>query len=113
MMRSRQHAVWGGVFLAVFLAGWSPGLLAQRSQTPASQSPAASRTPLSSSIPRKLIKESYEQMRKDAEHLYDLAAELRDETGKANEDVLSVSVVKKAEEIEKLAKKIQGRMKNL
>jgi len=112
-MRSGRYAVWGGVFLVVFLAGLGHGLPAQRSQSPSSQSPATSRTPLSSSIPRKLIKESYEQMRKDAEHLYDLAAELRDETGKANEDVLSVSVVKKAEEIEKLAKKIQGRMKNL
>ena len=113
MMRSGQYAVWGGVLLVVFLAGWGHGLLAQRSQTPSSQSPATSHTPFPSSIPRKLIKESYEQMRKDAEHLYELAAELKDETGKANEDVLSVSVVKRAEEIEKLAKKIQSRMKNL
>jgi len=34
-------------------------------------------------------------------------------TNTDDEDVLSLSGVKKAEEIEKLAKKIQSRMKNL
>jgi hypothetical protein len=45
--------------------------------------------------------------------LYDLATELKHEMEKANEDVLSITVMRKAEEIEKLAEKIKNRMKNL
>ena len=60
-----------------------------------------------------MLKASYEQLQKDADHLVELANSLKEEVSKANEDVLPVSGIKKAEEIEKLAKKIQGRMKNL
>ena len=64
-------------------------------------------------LSRKMLKASYEQLQKDIQHLSDLAAELKEDVTKGDEDVLSLSEVKKAEEIEKLAKKIQGRMKNL
>ncbi|MBI4464032.1 MAG: hypothetical protein HY647_04955 [Acidobacteria bacterium] len=119
-MRGGQYALGFGVLLLVLCTALGHDLLAQRRQVPPSLPPASSDTPLppsssplGTSIPRKMIKESYEQMRKDVEQLYQLASELREETAKANEDVLSIPVVKKAEEIEKLAKKIQGRMKNL
>ena len=62
---------------------------------------------------RKMLKASYEQLQKDVQHLSDLAAELKGEVTNSDENVLSLSGVKKAEEIEKLAKKIQGRIKNL
>ena len=119
-MRRGQCALWSVVILLAFLATLELNLLAQGRQPRSSQSPPSSHTPfppssptVGFSIPRKLIKESYEKMRKDAEDLLALAAELKEETGKANEDILSVSVVKKAEEIEKLAKKIRNRMKTL
>ncbi len=50
---------------------------------------------------------------KEVEQLFELSAALKEEMSKANEDVLSVSVIQKAEQIEKLAKKIRNRMKNL
>jgi hypothetical protein len=62
---------------------------------------------------RKMVKASYEQLQKDVQHLSDLAEELKTEVTNSGENVLSLSGVKKAEEIEKLAKKIQSRMKNL
>jgi hypothetical protein len=66
------------------------------------------------SLNRKMLKASYEQLEKDVQRLSDLAAELKEQvTTTDDEDVLSLSGVKKAEEIEKLAKKIQSRMKNL
>ena len=66
------------------------------------------------SLNRKLLKASYEQLQKDVQRLNDLAGELKEQvTTTDNEDTLSLSGVKKAEEIEKLAKKIQGRIKNL
>jgi hypothetical protein len=66
------------------------------------------------SLSRRMLKASYEQMQKDAERLSELAEDLKAEVSSSdNEDTLSISTIKKAEEIEKLAKKIQSRMKNL
>jgi len=62
---------------------------------------------------RRMMKASYEQLQKDTEKLYELAGELKEEVAKTNEDLLSVAGIKKAEEVEKLAKKIQSRIKNL
>ncbi|MBI3895637.1 MAG: hypothetical protein HY313_06870 [Acidobacteria bacterium] len=59
------------------------------------------------------MKASYEQLQKDTDELVKLTTELKAEVDKANEDTLSLSVIKKAEEIEKLAEKIRNRMKNL
>jgi len=61
----------------------------------------------------KMMKESFEQTQKDTEELYDLATQLKEEVEKADENTLSITVMKKAETIEKLAEKIKNRMKNL
>ena len=47
----------------------------------------------------------------DTDKLLQLAQELKVEVGKSNKDMLSVTVIKKAEEIEKLAKSVKERMK--
>jgi hypothetical protein len=47
----------------------------------------------------------------DTDKLLQLAQELKVEVGKSNKDMLSVTVIKKAEEIEKLAKSVRERMK--
>jgi hypothetical protein len=60
-----------------------------------------------------MLRASFEQLQKDIDQLLDLATSLKEEVAKADEDTLPLSGVKKAEDIEKLAKKIQGRMKNL
>ncbi len=108
---------WTGIVLAAFLTiagqpGWAQQKRPGRPQPPGVSEetiPAPERT-----LSRKMLKASYEQLQKDVQHLSDLANELKDEVTKTDEeDVLSLSGVKKAEEIEKLAKKIQGRMKNL
>ena len=51
------------------------------------------------------------QLVQDTDRLFDLAKELKDQVGKTNKDVLSVDVVKKADEIEKLAKSVHDKMK--
>jgi hypothetical protein len=75
--------------------------------------PEAGPPPLGPSRTLKMRKESFEQTQKDTEELYQLAAELKAEMENTTEDVLSVTVMKKAETIEKLAEKIKNRMKNL
>jgi hypothetical protein len=47
----------------------------------------------------------------DTQQLLKLANELNDAVGKTNENTLSLEVVRKAEEIEKLAKHVKDKMK--
>jgi hypothetical protein len=51
------------------------------------------------------------QLVKDTDKLLALATELKTEVAKTNKNVLSIEVVKKAEEIEKLAKSVKEKMK--
>ena len=69
--------------------------------------------PLGPSRTLKMQKESFEQTQKDTEQLYQMVTELKTEMEDTTADVLSVTVMKKAEQIEKLAEKIKNRMKNL
>ena len=118
----RMRWLLAGIFLVV-LAGmmWQPLWSQQRRQLPG-QPPGGRVPPIISgettpppppTISRKMLRASFEQLQKDVGELAELALALKEEIGQANEDVLPLSGVKKAEEIEKLAKKIQGRIKNL
>ena len=50
-------------------------------------------------------------LRADTDKLLKLAVELKDSVDKSNENVLSLEVLKKAEEIEKLAHSVKDKMK--
>jgi TolA-binding protein len=56
-------------------------------------------------------KRRQEEIRQDTQKLFQLATELKDAVDKTNENMLSLSVVKKAEEVEKLAKKVKEKMR--
>ena len=60
---------------------------------------------------KKANKERQEDIQRDAEKLLKLATELKEYVGKTDENVLSINVVKKAEEIEKLAHSVKEKMK--
>ena len=47
----------------------------------------------------------------DTAKLYELAGELKEQVGKSDKDTLSVDVVKKAEEIERLARSVKDKMR--
>ena len=51
------------------------------------------------------------QLQQDTEKLLSLATELKEQVGKTDKNILSVDVIKKADEIEKLAKSVRERMK--
>ena len=58
--------------------------------------------------PKVQLKENQKNLRRDADHLLQLAKDLKDEADKTEQtDVLSLSLVKKAEEVEKLARQIK------
>lgn len=56
-------------------------------------------------------KKRQDEIRADTQKLFQLAGELKDAVDKTNEHVLSLDVVKKAEEVEKLAKKVKEKMR--
>jgi hypothetical protein len=56
-------------------------------------------------------KERQDALKHDTDKLLEMATELKEYVDKSNEHVLSVEVVKKADEIEKLAHRVREKMK--
>jgi len=74
-------------------------------QKPSEQKPADSAKPMTPEETRQA------QLLADTQKLYQLTQELRAEVAKSNKDMLSVSVIKKADEVEKLARSLKERMR--
>jgi hypothetical protein len=51
------------------------------------------------------------QLMADTQKLYQLTQELKAEVAKSNKDTLSIAVIKKAEEVERLAKSLKEKMR--
>jgi hypothetical protein len=62
---------------------------------------------------RLLLKDNLEKMKRDAGELADLTKALQEEINKANENVLALDIVAKADKIQKLAKKIKGNARGI
>jgi len=56
-------------------------------------------------------KKRQEDIQKDTQKLFVLASELKEAVDKSNENMLSLDVIRKAEEVEKLAKKVKDKMR--
>ena len=56
-------------------------------------------------------KKRQQDLRDDTDKLFELATELKAAVDKSNENMLSLDVVRKADEVEKLAKKVKEKMK--
>ena len=69
------------------------------------------RARLTRDMEKKAAKERVAALKSDTDKLLKLSIELKSYVDKSNENVLSVDVVKKAEEIEKLAKSVKDKMK--
>ena len=72
--------------------------------------------PNSASLPanssKAILEERQKDIKKDVEKLYDLAAQLKSEVEKTDSTtILSLAMLRKAEEIEKLARQIKDRAK--
>ena len=60
---------------------------------------------------REANKKRQQDIREQTDKLFQLATELKTAVDKSNENLLSLDVIRKAEEIEKLAKKVKEKMK--
>ncbi len=111
-MRPRT-TFWICVLLLVF---WTVPVLsfAQRrgqipDQSPVPEDQAAIRA--QQELAKRANQQRQAELKRDTDKLFQLATELKQDVDKTNEGVLSLEVVKKAEEIEKLAHSVKERMK--
>lgn len=93
-------------------------------QNPAQQYPGRRRLPTENPSPenfpksnqkqqKALMDYNFKKLKEHAQDLADLAKSLQAEVEKSNENVLSLEIVKKADEAEKLARKIKNEAKGL
>jgi hypothetical protein len=107
-------------------AAWSPqrgsslpnpsqGMSPDQSQPPSpNQRPTPEdeeRARVEKDMAKRANQERQVQLKRDTEKLLKLASELKEYVDKTNENILSINVVKKAEEIEKLAHSVKEKMK--
>ena len=67
---------------------------------------------LQQELTTRVIADRQSQLRLDTEKLVALTAELKQHVDKAGANILSMDVIKKAQEIQKLAKSVQDKMSN-
>jgi hypothetical protein len=99
------------LFLVTFLSYSSPQDLGQQppSAAPADESEEAARA--RKDMEKKANAQRQADLKRDADKLLKLSTELKEYVDKSNENVLSVEVVTKAEEIEKLAHSVKVKMR--
>ena len=125
-----RSAVILAVSVAIFAATSSPGSASAQQSPQVQNPPLAPRTTLPGGPPESnndedpMVRHMSAQLAKtrnnlrqqqlvaDTTKLLELATELKTEVDKSNKDTLSLAVVKKAEEIEKLAKSVKEKMRN-
>jgi hypothetical protein len=106
------------VLMLMLLMFTLPGLKAQQNFPPIEQNPSSSRTPdleVPPDMQKKMEKKANEQrqaeLKRDTDKLLKLSTELKNYVDKSNENVLSLDVIKKAEEIERLAHNVRIKMR--
>jgi len=108
-----------GLVLVMLILSFSLPASAQNSRMPPSQLPEnqtpsqedETRSKLEKEMAKKANQERQAALKKDTDKLLKLATELKEYVDKSNENMLSMDVVKKAEEIEKLAHSVKDKMK--
>jgi hypothetical protein len=78
---------------------------------PNSPSDNPARERMEKEMAKKANEERQAQLRRDSERLFKLATELKESVDKTNQNTLSIDVIKKADEIEKLAHSVKEKMK--
>jgi len=109
VLRTLSSAVAAGALLAPITASQDPF-------PPRPQSPVRSGEDEPNVPPRNttkgILEENQKDIKKNVEKLYELASQLKDQVEKTDSTtILSLAMVKKAEEIERLARQIKERAK--
>ena len=101
--------ITGLIFLVAGSIVFTPVLPAAAPQFETRQDP--SQKEMQDRMMREANKKRQQDIREETDRLFQLATELKAAVDKTNENVLSIEVVRKADEVEKLAKKVKEKMK--
>jgi hypothetical protein len=119
------------LFVSLLLAGWSLPTQSQTTGEPSAPAAGPQYPPYSRDIGRpgqldvptemekkaeherekKLNEERQAELKRDTDKLFQLATQLKQAVDKSNENTLSLEVIKKAGQIEKLAKSVRAKMR--
>ncbi len=101
--------------MAVPASSLGPKVAGQTAATPQFGQERREEPAVPPDIEKKMAKERatarYQSLKRDSETLLELATELKQYVDKSGEHVLSMDVIKKCDEIEKLSKSVRGKMK--
>ncbi len=91
----------------------SPTVPSTQLPLPSDSTPAedAARSKIERDMAKRANQERQLSLKRDTDKLLKLSTELKEYVDKSNENMLSLDVVKKAEEIEKLARSVKTKMK--
>jgi hypothetical protein len=119
-MRCRAGALYNWLMFALMFVGagaasaQNPSIRSQAPFVRTNFDPAyanVDESQQSLAIAKRVNLERQARMKADTEKIFKLAEELKDSVGKSNENILSIDVIKKANEIEKLAHSVKEKMK--
>lgn len=106
------------VYVLVLLCATTLPLVPQQTATPRLPpanppitDPDETRDRLAHDMEKKAAKERVAALKTDTDRLLKLSVELKQYVDKSDENVLSLDVIKRADEIEKLAKSVKDKMK--
>jgi hypothetical protein len=106
------------VLLTLLISSLSGGQASDRRTTPGDTIPPharpgdEAREKMLKDMEKRRNEDRQKQIRRDSEKLLQLATELKDYVDKSNENILSMDVIRKADEIEKYAHSVKEKMKS-
>lgn len=112
-----HRVIWGLVYLFLIVSLDSRLPSQQMPVPPEIRNPHGDEpnTNLPASVQKEMQKKANEQrqaeLKRDTDRLLKLSTELKEYVDKSNENILSLDVIKKAEEIEKLAHNVKQKMR--
>jgi len=104
----RKPIILTGILIAAFILALIPAA-AWQFQPPRSMSQQEKE--MQDRQMKEANKKRQEDIKNDTEKLFQLATELKAAVDKSNENLLSLDVIRKADEVEKLAKRVKEKMK--
>ncbi|MFZ1137127.1 MAG: hypothetical protein WAN69_19415 [Candidatus Korobacteraceae bacterium] len=120
LRKSLEYLLAGALTILALQGCAAMAQVLEPSQTPdgsisGSQRQREPDNPWSQQQKRDMLKKQNElrqqEIKKDTDQLLELATELKQYVDKTNENIISLDVIKKAEQIEKLAKNVKDKMK--
>jgi hypothetical protein len=106
--------LFGGAVILTSASAAAP-VAAERAEIEAQQQNESQQDRFQKEMQDRLFKEAnkkrQQDIKSDTDKLFQLATELKAAVDKTNENMLSLDVIKKAEQVEKLAKKVKENMK--